>query len=407
MQTTCDSLIYNVNIATMINSDAPYGAIDNGCVAIKGEHIVFVGKQDDCNWLPKQRIDAQQQWLLPGFIDCHTHLVYGGDRADEFEMRLNGKTYQQIAQAGGGIKRTVEATRAAPVETLLQDALARAKKLINEGVTSIEVKSGYGLNLESEVKMLQVARLLEKKLEVNIHSTFLGAHALPAEFADDADGYIDYLCQQCIPYIAEHKLASSVDVFCEGIGFTPSQCEKVFASAKHHGLQIKAHVEQLSDLKGAKLAASMGAISVDHLEYLNPDDLVSIKQSGAVAVILPGAFYYLNETQKPPIQALREHNIPMAVASDLNPGSSPIASILTCGNMASVLFGMTPEEVLMGMTCHAAKALADERRGRIAAGYIADLCLWDIQYPAQLVYAINQYEPQQIWLGGKCVKDTK
>lgn len=408
MKATDDLFIHNVNLATMTqrhaHSDKDYGAVLDASLAIKDGLISFVGKQSDYQGSADETVDGKGQWLLPGFIDCHTHLVFGGDRADEFEKRLNGMTYEQIAKQGGGIKSTVKATREASDASLLNSAKARASQLVREGVTTIEVKSGYGLNLDTEVKMLEVAKQLEAHLPVNIETTFLGAHALPDEFKDNADGYIDYLCSTCIPYIAKHQLASAVDVFCEGIGFSPAQCEKVFSAAKAHNLNIKGHVEQLSDLKGARLAASMAAISVDHLEYLSPEDVPSLNLHNTVAVMLPGAFYFLNETQKPPIDALRKQGVSMAVASDLNPGSSPVSSLLTCANMACVLFNLTPEEALRGITVNAAKALELEDRGTLSAAQRADLCLWDIQHPAQLVYAINQYSPTAKWLGGKQVE---
>jgi imidazolonepropionase len=274
--------------------------------------------------------------------------------------------------------------------------------LLGQNVTTIEVKSGYGLDLATEVKMLKVAKQLEQHLELSIVTTYLGAHALPLEFADRADDYIDFVCEQVIPHIAQAKLADAVDVFCEKIGFTVDQCRRVFSAASQHGLRIKAHVEQLSDLKGAKLAAEFQALSVDHIEYLAPQDVPFLKASGSVAVLLPGAFYYLNESQKPPVAALRQHHIPMAVATDLNPGSSPINSILTAMNMACVLFQLSPEEALRGATCHAAKALnLAQYKGQIALGYAADLCLWDISHPVDLVYGINQYRPRCVWQGGR------
>ncbi|GAA0859516.1 imidazolonepropionase [Aliiglaciecola litoralis] len=403
MKVNDDLLIHNVNLATMADNGADYGVVLDACVAICDDVITFAGKRNEYSGSAAETVDADGQWLLPGFVDCHTHLVFGGDRADEFEKRLNGLTYQQIAEQGGGIKSTVKATREASAQSLLSSAKARARQLAREGVTTIEVKSGYGLNLETEVKMLEVAKQLESYLPVQIETTFLGAHALPDEYKGDADGYIDYLCDTCIPYVAKHQLASTVDVFCEGIGFSPAQCERVFTAAKSHDLNIKGHVEQLSDLKGARLAASMAAISVDHIEYLSVEDVPRLNQHNTVAVLLPGAFYYLNETKKPPIDALREHQVPMAVATDLNPGSSPIASLLTCANMACVMFKLTPEEALKGITVNAAKALKLTDRGTIAPQQRADLCLWDIQYPAQLVYAINHYLPSAKWVGGKRV----
>ncbi|MDO6710601.1 imidazolonepropionase [Aliiglaciecola sp. 2_MG-2023] len=403
MSNPCDYLIYNVQIATMLTGSAPYGEIKNGCIAIDGERIVYVGELSNFSGNAKSKFDGGGKWILPGFIDCHTHLVYGGDRANEFERRLNGESYQSIAAKGGGIKSTVNATRKATADELLASAILRATALVNEGVTTLEVKSGYGLDLDTEIKMLQVAKKLSDELPVNILATYLGAHALPAEFAQDADAYIDFVCDEVMPKISELKLADSVDVFCESIGFSPAQCERVFKAAQQFGLTIKAHVEQLSDLKGAKLACDYHALSVDHIEYLPASDVFNLKLSDTVAVLLPGAFYFLNETQKPPIEALRKQQVPMAIATDLNPGSSPIASILTCANMTCVLFALTPEEALRGITVNAAKALGLKDRGEIKAGCRADLCLWDISHPAQLVYTVNQYKPVSKWFGGKLV----
>ncbi|MEP4889752.1 MAG: imidazolonepropionase [Aliiglaciecola sp.] len=403
MPKQCDYLIYNVQIATMLDGSEPYGTIENGCVAIDNGSIIYVGEMDNCEVTPLAKFDGGGNWLLPGFVDCHTHLVYAGDRANEFEMRLNGQSYQQIAEQGGGIKSTVNATRKASPEALLASATARATALIHEGVTTLEVKSGYGLDLDTEIKMLQVAKTLGTELPINIRTTYLGAHALPIEYAGDPEGYIDFVCYEVMPKVSELNLADSVDVFCESIGFSPAQCERVFKTAKGLGLNVKAHVEQLSDLKGAKLACDYHALSVDHIEYLTSEDVIYLKQSNTVAVLLPGAFYFLKESQKPPIEALRAQQVPMAVATDLNPGSSPIASILTCANMACVLFELTPEEALKGITIHAAKALGLDDRGQIKAGCRADLCLWDISHPAQLVYGINQYKPLNRWFGGKLV----
>jgi len=402
MPVTCDVLINNVQLASMQDNGKPYGLIPNASVAIAHGNIVGIFAATDCPAIAKNTVDGNGAWLLPGFIDCHTHLVFGGSRANEFEQRLLGQSYAEIAQQGGGIRATVAATRQASAETLLHSALARAKRLCVEGVTTIEVKSGYGLDLATEIKMLKVAKQLEDHLELNIITTYLGAHALPAEYAGRGDDYIDFICEEVIPHIAKHKLADAVDVFCEKIGFSLAQCRKVFSAAAAHGLRVKAHVEQLSDLQGAKLAAEFQALSVDHIEYLAAHDVGCLKAADCVAVLLPGAFYYLNESQKPPIAALRQHNIPMAVATDLNPGSSPISSILTAMNMACVLFQLSPEEALRGATCHAAKALnLHKHTGKIAQGYAADLCLWDITHPVDLVYGINQYRPRCVWQGGR------
>ena len=401
MTKQCDVVIDNVRIASMQKNGTAYGILTDTSVAIKDGKVLAIFDGSPSLYPSHTRVDGEHKWLLPGFIDCHTHLVYGGNRANEFEQRLQGKTYTEIAQQGGGIQGTVNATREASELTLLTSAIKRAARLAEEGVTCIEVKSGYGLDLHTELKMLKVAKQIAGHLPVSIVTTYLGAHTVPKEYRRNPDDYVQFICEQVIPVVAQQQLASCVDVFCESIGFSPAQCRKIFAAAKTHKLNVKAHVEQLSDLKGAKLAAEFGAISVDHIEYLDPNDIPALKQSGTVAVLLPGAFYYLSETQKPPVAELRANNIPMAIATDLNPGSSPIASILTIMNMASVLFGLTPEEVVYGVTLHAAKALDLSNKGQIKTGMDADLCLWDIAHPAELVYGINQHRPFTKWFAGK------
>jgi imidazolonepropionase len=401
MTKQCDVVIDNVRIASMQKNGKPYGILSQSCVAIKDGKVLAIFDSTDTSYQSSKRVDGENKWLLPGFIDCHTHLVYGGNRANEFEQRLQGKTYTEIAQQGGGILGTVNATREASELTLLTSAIKRAARLVEEGVTCIEVKSGYGLDLDTELKMLKVAKQISEHLPVSIVPTYLGAHTVPIEYRSNPDDYVQFVCDQVIPAVAKQQLASCVDVFCESIGFSPAQCRKIFAAAKTHKLNVKAHVEQLSDLKGAKLAAEFGAISVDHIEYLDPKDIPALKQSGTVAVLLPGAFYYLSETQKPPVAELRANNIPIAIATDLNPGSSPIASILTIMNMASILFGLTPEEVVYGVTLHAAKALDLSNKGQIKTGMDADLCLWDIEHPAELVYGINQHRPAAKWFAGR------
>lgn len=401
MTKQCDVVIDNVRIASMQKNGNTYGILTGSSVAIKNAKVLAIFDASEESYESTQKYDGENKWLLPGFIDCHTHIVYGGNRANEFEQRLQGKTYTEIAQQGGGIQGTVNATRAASEQTLLSSAIKRAARLAEEGVTCIEVKSGYGLDLHTELKMLKVAKHISEYLPVNIVTTYLGAHAVPKEYRSNPDDYVQFICDQVIPVVAQQQLANCVDVFCESIGFSPTQCRKIFAAAKTHALDVKAHVEQLSDLKGAKLAAEFAAISVDHIEYLDPKDIPALKQSGTVAVLLPGAFYYLSETQKPPVAALRANKVPIAIATDLNPGSSPIASILTIMNMASVLFGLTPEEVLYGVTLHAAKALNLPNKGQVKAGMDADLCLWDIAHPAELVYAINQHRPSAKWFAGK------
>ncbi|UUD65394.1 imidazolonepropionase [Pseudomonas seleniipraecipitans] len=327
--------------------------------------------------------------MTPGLVDCHTHLVYAGDRAAEFEQRLEGVSYEAIARAGGGILSTVRATRAASEAQLISASLPRLDALLADGVTTVEIKSGYGLTLDDELKMLRVARRLATLRPVRVTTTLLGAHALPAEYADDADGYIDLVCAQIIPAASAQGLADAVDVFCEGIGFSTAQCERVFQAAISHGLAIKAHAEQLSNLGGSALAARYGALSVDHIEYLDESGVQALADAGTIAVLLPGAFHVLRETRLPPIDLLRRYGVPMAVASDANPGTSPLCMPTLMANLACTLFRLTPREALAGMTAHAARALGRPELGRIAIGATADLCLWDIQHPAELAYAVQ------------------
>lgn len=331
--------------------------------------------------------DCKNQLVTPGFIDCHTHLIYAGNRANEFEMRLNGVPYQEIANQGGGILSTVRATREASEEQLIELALPRLDGLIRTGVTTVEVKSGYGLTLNDEVKMLRAAKALEDHRKIRVSTTLLAAHALPPEYAGRADDYIDYVCQEIIPLVAEEQLATSVDVFCESIGFNLAQTEKVFRAAQQHGLTVKGHTEQLSNLGGTELTARYSGLSADHIEFLDEHGVIAMAKSGTVATLLPGAFYFLRETQLPPIELLRKHNVPMAIATDLNPGTSPFADLTMMMNMGCTLFGLTPEETLRGVTCNAAKALGyGESRGQIQAGFDADLAIWDITHPADFSY---------------------
>lgn len=401
-----DLIIRNVNLATMqANVDEPYGQIKSGLLAVKAGQIHWLGTEETAPDFSSAAIfDGNGGWLTPGLVDCHTHLVYAGNRAQEFEWRLQGQSYEQIAQQGGGINSTVAATRAASEEELLQSAGQRLKQLLREGVTCIEIKSGYGLNLETEVRMLKVVRTLERQFSVTVNTTFLGAHALPPEYKDRADDYVDYVCEKMLPAIAEQKLADAVDVFCEGIGFSTAQCRKIFASARKLDLPVKGHVEQLSYQGGALLLADCAGLSADHLEYLPASDIPYLKQSNIVAVLLPGAYYFLNERQLPPIAAMRAAGLPMAVATDLNPGSSPMASLLLAMNQACVLFGLTPEEALAGATRYGAQALGlGNRKGQLQTGWDADLALWTISHPAELSYGINMNTPAEIWVAGQRV----
>lgn len=381
-----------VNATLAGTEDArPYGLIPRGAVAIEGDRIAWAGPEAD---LPErfsagEAVDVGGRLVTPGLIDCHTHIVHGGNRAREFEMRLEGATYEEIARAGGGIVSTVAATRAAGEERLLAEALPRVDALIAEGVTAIEVKSGYGLDVETELAMLRAARRIGDVRPVRVRTSFLGAHAVPPEYRGRADAYIDEVCLPALDAAAAEGLADAVDGFCEGIAFDTDQMARVFGRARDLGLPVKLHAEQLSHMGGARLAASFRALSTDHLEYADDGDAAAMAAAGTVAVILPGAFYTLRETQAPPVGAFRAHGVPMAVATDCNPGSSPMTSLLLAMNMAATLFRMTPEECLAGVTRHAARALRIGDAGVIAAGMRADLAVWDAESPAELTYRIG------------------
>ena len=405
--TAWQTLWTNVNLATMTEGAKGYGAIENGAIAIANGKIAWLGTEaqlPDFDLNTVKVIDGGGTWLTPGLVDCHTHIVYGGNRANEFEMRLEGKSYQEIANAGGGIISTVKATRAASEEVLFKSALKRLKALHQQGVTSIEIKSGYGLDTDNEIKMLKVAKRLGETLPVTVLKTFLGAHALPTEYKDRADEYIDLVCEEMIPKISANKLVDAVDVFCEGIGFNLAQTEKVFAAAKAHNLPVKVHAEQLSNLGGTELAAKYQALSSDHIEFLDEAGVKAMKSADMTAVLLPGAFYFLRETQLPPMELLRKHGVSMAIATDANPGSSPINSIQLMLNMACTLFRLTPAEALAGVTCHGAKALGlSGKKGQLAVGYDADIACWDIEQPAELCYQFGVNPLVNLIQAGKVV----
>lgn len=384
---------------------APYCAINDGIIACRGDRIIWVGaKSQSPTFDTNNIIDGNNGWLTPGLIDCHTHLVYGGNRAKDFELRLQGKTYAEIARQGGGINRTVTATRAASNDELITSGRARLAQLSREGVTTVEIKSGYGLDLDTELRMLLVARRLSTQLPVTVFTTYLGAHALPPEYQNRPDDYIGYICQTVLPQVAELQLADAVDVFCENIAFSPEQCRKVFDVAKRLGIPVKGHVEQLSESGGARLVAQFDGLSVDHVEYLRETDIALLEKHGVVAVLLPSAFYFLGETKKPPVDAMRKAGLSMAVASDCNPGSSPSASLRLAMNQACVLFGLTPEEALTGVTRNAARALGvHDRKGQLRVGFDADVLLWDIEHPAELSYSINMTYPHRRWIAGRDV----
>ena len=385
-----DLLLENCNAATMAGTGAPYGAVEDAAVGITGEKIAWVGPRQEAG-PAKARIDLKGRWVTPGLIDCHTHIVYGGDRANEFELRLKGATYEEIAKAGGGIVSTVTATRAASEQELVASAAKRVAPLLQEGVTVIEIKSGYGLDLETERRMLKAARALGQQLPVTTRATCLAAHALPPEFKDDADGYIDLVCNEITPALVHEGLVDAIDAFCEKIAFSPAQTRRVFDVAKTLGIPVKLHAEQLSDLNGAALAAEYGALSAEHLEWANETGIAAMAKAGTVAVLLPGAFYALRETKLPPVEAFRKAGVAMALATDSNPGSSPALSLLLMLSMACTFFRFTPEEALRGITVNAAKALGlSATHGTIEAGKAADLAVFDIARPAELAY----------WIGG-------
>jgi imidazolonepropionase len=381
------------NVATMAPiAEQPYGLMENAALVVDGDTLAWVGPHTalPTEWLERSTVlhDGGGALITPGLIDCHTHLVYGADRANEFEMRLNGASYEDIARAGGGIASTVHATRTATAADLLASAGRRLKNLVGEGVTTVEIKSGYGLALEHERKTLGVARALGQQYAVDVRTTFLGAHAVPSEFAGRTDDYVDAVLQM-LPVLHAEGLVDAVDGFCERIAFSTAQMERVFAAAQALGLPVKLHAEQLSDSGGAQLAARYGALSCDHLEWLSPAGAQAMAAADSVAVLLPGAFYFLRETKLPPVALLRQYGVPMAVSTDCNPGTSPCTSLLLILNMACTLFRLTPEEALAGVTRHAATALGLNDRGVLAAGKRADFVLWDVQRPAELSYALG------------------
>lgn len=390
-----DALWVNAHLATMVDGKQRCGTIVDGAIAVTGSEIAWVGERGeltgDLTSYAKQVFDCGGQWLTPGLIDCHTHLVFGGNRAKEFEMRLQGASYEEIARDGGGIRSTVNATRLATEEELVQSAGSRLEKLLAEGVTTVEIKSGYGLTTASELTMLRAAKLLQDRFPVNIRTTFLGAHTIPGEYSDKRDEYVSLVCEEMLPVVAKEGLADAVDVFCETIGFSVLETEKILQTANTLGLQCKLHADQLADSGGAGLAARHQALSADHIEYASAESIQAMSKNGTVAVILPGAFYFLREKQLPPIEELRAKNVPMAIATDANPGSSPTTSLLLMMNMACTFFRMTPEEVLAGVTLNAAKALGmEDRVGTLEVGKKADFVLWQINDLAELCY----------WMGG-------
>ena len=399
------TVLHNLRAATLapVANGAPYGLIEDAALALAEGRIAWIGPRAvlPARFADWPAEDLAGRLVTPALVDCHTHLVFGGSRATEFEMRLEGVSYEAIARAGGGIRATVAATRAASGTELLEAALPRVDALIAEGLATVEVKSGYGLDLASERKMLRVARTIAERRPVSVRTTFLGAHALPPEFEGRADAYIDHVAHDMLPALAADGLVDAVDAFCEGIGFSPRQVARVFDAASELGLPVKLHAEQLSDLKGAALAARYGALSADHLEFLDPNDIPALAAGTTVAVLLPGAFYSLRQTQAPPVSALLAAGVPVAVATDLNPGSSPLNSLLLAANMACTLFGLTPEQAIAGVTREAARALGlGAECGTLEPGKRADLACWNVDQPAELSYHIGFNPLHSRYFGG-------
>lgn len=398
-----DRIWHNARLATMRADRPNLGEIEHGLIAARGGHIIYAGAAAD---FPTdadaiKRIDCEGRWITPGLVDCHTHLVYGGNRAHEFELRLKGASYEEIARAGGGIVSTVAATRKASEAELVASALPRLDALIGEGATTVEIKSGYGLETETEMRQLAAARSISRQRPVTIRTSFLGAHALPVEAGGDKDRYIDLVCKEMLPAVARAGLADAVDAFMEGIAFSAEQTARVFSAAKELGLPVKLHADQLSNLGGAALAARFSALSADHLEQTDDAGAAAMAEAGTAAVLLPGAFYFIRETQKPPIEAFRKHGVPMALATDCNPGSSPLTSLLLAMNMGATLFRMNVAECLAGITREGARALGVlSESGTLEAGKWCDLAIWDIERPAELVYRIG-FNPlhRRVWRG--------
>ena len=396
-----DAVWLNANLATMREDDAPYGAVRDGAIAVKGGRIAWAGPRKE--WKDKAAIehDARGAWITPGLVDCHTHLPFAGWRAEEYERKVTGVPYEEIARAGGGIMSTVRHTRAADAEELLRQSLPRARALRREGVTTIEIKSGYGLELASERRMLEVARRIGVSLGITVRTTFLALHALPPEFAGRERDYVEEVVARWFPSLCDEGLVDAVDAFCEGIGFSRESVARQFEAGRARAVGLKLHSDQLSNLGGTELVARLGGLSADHLEYSNERDVAAMAESGTVAVLLPGAFYCLRETRLPPIAELRRQGVPMAVASDFNPGTSPMGSLLLAVNQACVLFRLTPEEALRGVTVNGARALGlAGRKGVLETGADADLAVWDVSHPAELAYWIGGLAPSRVFAAG-------
>ena len=397
------TVLRNVTLATMVEDARPYGMLRNAVVGFRDGIITLLEPNFSRSSIDEDAtlVDCDGMILTPGLIDCHTHLVYAGERSAEFSERISGRTYVELAAQGRGIQATVSKTRLSDAEALCRESGPRLEALMEEGVTTVEIKTGYGLDIASEMKMLNVACKLEKRYPVDVHKTFLGAHAVPAEMHGDADAYIHHVCTEMLPELNDTGQLDSVDAFCETVGFSVNQVRRVFTAAQNCGLPVRLHAEQLSDSGGARMAAEVGALSVDHLEYLDPPDAACLADRETTAVLLPGAFYYLGESRKPPVEALRANGVEIAVATDCNPGSSPLCSLLTAMNMACVLFGLTPEEALAGVTRNAARALGEgNSKGTIEVGKRADLVLWEIRDPAELSYRLGENRCRRVWVDG-------
>ena len=400
-----DTLCLNANLATMRAGGSPYGAVRDGAIGITAGRIAWVGGRSDLKGEPEtlaaEVLDAERAWITPGLVDCHTHLVYAGNRVNEFEMRLEGATYEDIARAGGGIVSTVRQTRDASDTDLALSASGRLARLLAEGVTTVEIKSGYGLDVGTEMRMLRVARMLGDPAAVTVKTTFLGAHAIPEEYKGRGDAYIDFVAGEVLRAVAESGLADAVDAFCEVIGFTAEQTMRVFDAAKARRLPVKLHADQRSDFGGAALAAKYGALSADHIEFSSDAGIEAMGKAGTVGVLLPGAYYFLREKQLPPVEAMRKHGVPIALATDSNPGSSPLLSILMAMNFGCTLFRLTPEEALAGITRNGARALGmAETHGTIEVGKAADLAFWKVGSPAELAYAMGANPCMRVIKGG-------
>lgn len=401
---TIDLLFINCHLATM--EKGAYHTIINGALGVTGDKISWTGKLSDLPHSPETNafrvIDCQNQWILPGFVDCHTHLVWAGSRAHEFEMRLSGKSYEEIAAGGGGIRSTVSATRSATQEELLAIGSKRMEILLKQGITCVEIKSGYGLDLDTELKILSVINRLNKRCPQHVEPTFLGAHSLPPDYQNRPEEYVNLVIKEMLPRVKDQAIATAVDVFCEHIAFSREQTQKIFMAARDLGLRVKLHAEQLSDMDGAALAAEFSALSCDHLEYLSDGGAQKMAKKNVTAVLLPGAFYYLRQTQKPPVHLLRKFKIPMALSTDLNPGTSPVHAMTLVLNMGCLLFGLTCEEALAGATLNGARALGlDHRKGSLEVGKDADLVVWDIDTPADLCYLGGHTPVAMVVISGK------